>query len=125
MQPTRITDHSETLIDNIFPNIITVDAISGNTTATTSDHLPQIMIVPNIFANPPSNRSNNYERDWSNFHQVHFVLFIHWDGTLKIIKENIDNSTEAFLNRINNLLDWYAPFNEISKCKLNSRLNPG
>ena len=68
LQPTRITDHSETLID-IFSNVITVDAISGNLTAMISDHLPQIMIVPNVFANPPSNRSNIYERDWSNVDQ--------------------------------------------------------
>ena len=63
LQPTRITDHSETLIDNIFSNVITIDAISGNLTATISDHLPQTMIVPNVFANPPSSRSNIYERD--------------------------------------------------------------
>ena len=40
LQPTRITDHSESLIDNIFSNLITVDAISGNLTATISNHLP-------------------------------------------------------------------------------------
>ena len=74
LQPTRITDHSETVIDNIFSNIITVDAISGNLTAMISDHHPQIMIVPNALANPPSDRSNIYERDWSNFDQVNFVL---------------------------------------------------
>ena len=53
LQPIRITDYSETLIDNIFSNVITVDAISDNLTATISDHLPQIMIVPNVFANSP------------------------------------------------------------------------
>ena len=74
MQPTRITDHSETLINNIFSNVTTVDAISGNLTATISDHLPQIMIVPNVFANPTSNRSDIYERDRSNFYKVNFYL---------------------------------------------------
>ena len=86
-------------------NLITVDAISGNPTATISDHLPQITIVPIVFANPPSNRSNTYERDWSNFDQVSFVLdyfSIDWDDTLKINEENIDYSTEVFLNMITN-----------------------
>ena len=113
LQPTRITDHSETLIDNIFSNVITIDAISGNLTATISDHLPQTMIVPNVFANPSSSRSNIYERDWSNFDQFNFVLdyfSIDWDDTLKSSDENIDYSTEAFLNKFNNLLDCYAPF---------------
>ena len=27
LQPTKIADHSETLIDNIFSNVMTVDAI--------------------------------------------------------------------------------------------------
>ena len=121
LQPTRITDHSEILIDNIFSNVITVDAISGNLTAMISDHLSQIMIVPNAFATPPSNRYNIYERDWSNFDQVNFGLnyfSIDWGDTLKIKEGNIDYSTEVFLNKISNLLDCYAPFKRISKYKL-------
>ena len=43
LQSIRITNHSETLIENSFSKVITVDAISGNLTATISDHLPEIM----------------------------------------------------------------------------------
>ena len=39
LQPTRITSHSNTLIDNIFSNVIEPDITSGNLTATISDHL--------------------------------------------------------------------------------------
>ena len=73
-QPTRIRDTSKTLIDNIFSNILIENTISGNLTATISDHLPQLIILPNIFSNPPSNKSNIYERDWSNFVQENFIL---------------------------------------------------
>ena len=69
LQPTRITSHSKTLINNIFTNITLPDSIYGSLTATISDHLPQFLIVPNIFSNPLSNKSNIYERDWSNFDQ--------------------------------------------------------
>ena len=89
------------------------DSRSGNLTATISDHLPQFLIVPNIFSNPPSNKSNIYERDWSNFDQEHFILdyfSIDWNETLKIEERNIDYSTEIFLNKINELLDNFAPF---------------
>ena len=41
LEPTRITSHSNTLIDNIFSSVIDPDIISGNLTATISDHLPQ------------------------------------------------------------------------------------
>ena len=50
--PTRLTSHSKTLIDNIFSNIISPEAISDKLTSTISDHLPQFMVVPNIFSNP-------------------------------------------------------------------------
>ena len=51
LQPTRITDHSETLTVNVFTNALSVDSISGNLTATIFDHLPQSMIVPNVLSN--------------------------------------------------------------------------
>ena len=53
LQSTRLTSHSKTLIDNIFSNIISPEAISGNLTSTISDHLPQFMIVPNVFSKNP------------------------------------------------------------------------
>ena len=53
LQPTQLTFHSKTLIDNIFSNIISPEAISCYSTSTISDHLPQFMIVPNVFSNPP------------------------------------------------------------------------
>ena len=104
LQPTRITSHSKTLIDNIFRNVIFSDSISGNLTATISDHLPQFLIVPNMFSNSPFNKSNIHERDWSNFDQENFILdyfSIDWNETLKIEEQNIDYSTEIFLNKIN------------------------
>ena len=63
LQPTRITSHSNNLIDNIISNIIDPDIISGNLTATISDHLPQLAIIPNMFGNILGNKSNIYERD--------------------------------------------------------------
>ena len=65
LQPTRISSHSKTLIENIFSNVINPD-ISGNLTATISDHLPQFAIISNMFGNIPG-KSNIYERDWSKF----------------------------------------------------------
>ena len=63
LHPTRITSHSKTLIDNIFSNYISHEIISGNITATISDHLPQFSFVPNILSNPSTQKSNFYERD--------------------------------------------------------------
>ena len=52
-QTTRIRDSSKTLIDNNFSNTLIENILSGNLTATIFDHLPQFIILPNIFSNPP------------------------------------------------------------------------
>ena len=45
LEPTRIISNSETLIENIFSNIIFHEMISGNITATISDHLPKFCLL--------------------------------------------------------------------------------
>ena len=74
LQPARITSHSNTLIDNIASNVIEPDIVSGNLTATISDHRPQFAIIPNIFGNISGNKYNIYERDWSKFDRENFIL---------------------------------------------------
>ena len=63
LQSTTITSHSNTLIDNIFSNVIDPDIISGNLIATISDHLPQFSIIPKMFGNISSNKFNIYEKN--------------------------------------------------------------
>ena len=102
------TSHSRTLIDNIFSNVISNDIISGNITALISDHLPQFLISPNTFADPPSNKSNVFERDWSNFEQTNFVLdyfHIDWLTILKHDEKNVNSATNNFLDTINSVLN--------------------
>ena len=107
IQPSRHTSHSRTLIDNIFSNVISKDIISGNITATISDHLPQFLISPNTFADPPSNKSNVFERDWSNFDQEKIVLDyfdIYSLHILKLDEKNLNSATNNFLDTINSVL---------------------
>ena len=74
LQPTRITSHSNTLIDNIFSNAIDPGVTSGNLTATISDHLPQFSIIPNMFGNISGNEFQIYEQYWSKFDRENFIL---------------------------------------------------
>ena len=86
LQPTRITSHSNSLIDNIFSNVIDPDIISSNLNATISDHLCQFAIIP-MFGNIPSNKCNIYERNWSKFDRENFILdyfAVDWEDLLKI-----------------------------------------
>ena len=127
LQPTRITSHSNTLIDNIFSSVINPDIISGNLTATISDHLPQFAIIPNMFGNISGNKSNIYVRDWSKFDRENFILdyfSADWEDLLKIDECNVDNSTKIYLDKINMLLDTYAPLKKINKYKLKFKSKP-
>ena len=127
LQPIRINSHSNTLIDNIFSNVNDPDIISGNLTATISDHLPQFSIIPHMFGNIPGNKSNIYERDWSKFDQENFILdyfSVDWEDLLKINELNADNSTKIYLDKINILLDTYAPLKKINKYKLKFKSKP-
>ena len=74
VQPTRITCHSKTLIDNIFSNYISQDIVSGNLTATSSDHLPQFLVAPHNFSNVPNRKTNIFEHDWSELNREEFIL---------------------------------------------------
>ena len=112
LQPTRITSHSNILIDNIFSSVIDPDIISGNLTATISDHLPQFAIIPNMFGNISGNKSNIYETDWSKLDRKNFFLYdfsVDWEDLLKIDELNVENLTKIYLDKINMLLDTYAP----------------
>ena len=57
LQPTEITSHSNTLINNMFSIVIDPEIMSGNLTATLSDHLPQFSSISNMFYNISGNRS--------------------------------------------------------------------
>ena len=121
LQPTRLTSHSKTLIDNIFSNIISPEAISGNLTSTIFDHLPQLMFVPNLFSNPSSNKANIFEGDWTKVDQENFILdylSIDWNAALKLDEQNVNYSTGSFLNEINLFLRNYTSLKKMNKYKL-------
>ena len=48
LPPTRLASHCNTRIDNIFCNLTSHDVISGNITATISDHLHQFLTAPDV-----------------------------------------------------------------------------
>ena len=47
LQPTRVTDNSATVIDNIFSNN-TEHALSGSILSRISDHFPQCLVMTKV-----------------------------------------------------------------------------
>ena len=90
--------------------------LSGNLTTTISDHLPQFSIIPKMFDNSLGNKSNIYERDWFKFDRENFILVyfpVEWEDLLKMDELNADKLTKKFLDKINMLLDTYAPLKRV------------
>ena len=66
--PTRITNSSQTLIDNIFISPHSFRSFSGNFLTGISDHLSQFVILENsldTFSQP-----NKTYKDWKNFDSI-------------------------------------------------------
>ena len=112
LHSTIITSHSKIVIDNIFSNFIFAEIISGNITGTISDHLPQFTFVPNILSNLSAQKSNYYERDWSKFKQENFIIDCFdkdWADLLQTDQQNVNLSTDSFLDNRNPVLGVHAP----------------
>ena len=68
IQPTRITDHTATLIDHIYFNLIEHATISGN---LISDHLPNFFIINNLIHT--SFKQDIYRRGYSNYNEENLI----------------------------------------------------
>lgn len=112
LAPTRITNKSKTLIDNIFSNIVNENVISGNLTVSISDHLPQFFITFNNGQTKNKKTDEITFRDFSNFNGEQFIndlSKIPWKDLIKEDSNDPDLSLDIFLCKVNELLDQCAP----------------
>ena len=72
LHPTRISDTSSTIIDNIYINNATESNIcGGNILSLISDHIAQLAI---LYDNAPDYKaSSHYVYDYKNFSEDHFL----------------------------------------------------
>ena len=66
-------------------------------------------------------------KDWSKFDGENFILdyfSVESKDLLKIDELNADKSTKKFLDKINMLLDTYAPLKRVKKYKLKFKSKP-
>ena len=107
--PTRISNSSSTLIDNIFWNVTFItNIISGNFTSTVSDHLPQVAITEDFFLQIHQNLNQLYSLSTllKDYKQQYYTDFFKsdnddikkpWKGIKSIIsmknKRNNDSAT--------------------------------
>nr|XP_047144679.1 uncharacterized protein LOC124818178 [Hydra vulgaris] len=125
--PTRITNHSKTLIDNIFSNATSTNIFAGNFTSTISDHLPQFLIHPLYRTKINSRKSCIFRR---NLKQINCVELcsdfskISWINVINVNEGKTNKSFEEFFSSFNSLLDKHAPLKKVSNRCLSRGLKP-
>ena len=119
--PTRVTNHSETLIDNIFVNTQKYSIKSGNILSGISDHLPQFAIFE---TNKVNQRSEKVYRDWRLLDEQAFIddfKSINWKNVLKLEHLDPDISFNGFFDTLDALIDKHIPLKRLSKKKSSNK----
>ena len=122
--PTRVHEHSASVIDNIFTNSTVSKIICGNILTQISDHYPQFLILRNtkIF----QHKSIVMKYDYSNFNQDEFIDdFQQMDFSyLESSKPNAELNYNRFLNDITELVNKNAPIIKCTKGEIKLRNKP-
>ena len=71
LHPTRVTDHSATIIDNIFLNNCELDTLCGNLLSQISDQFPQFLIIKNVTVD--YRNCSLFQYDYSKFNEQSFI----------------------------------------------------
>ena len=96
--PTRLTDRSYTIIDNIMNNVTTEDAISGNIINIISDHLGQFLILP-YHSITSSSKREILQRNFKKFSKNNLsdLKKINWESLFPQDKQDVSLSYQLFL----------------------------
>ena len=74
-----------------------------------------------MFDNISGNKCNIYEQNLSKFYLKNVILdyfSVHWEGLLKTNELNADNSSRMYSDKVDMLLDTYAPLKRVDKYKM-------
>ena len=72
LHPTRVTDHSSTVIDNILSNVNEYGTITGNIINQIADHFAQFLLLKRININHKN--TNFYQYNYSDFNKENSKL---------------------------------------------------
>ena len=110
-KPTRITDHSATLIDHIYTNVPQKVVESGICLAGITDHLPIFCTVDNKF---PTYHGLRYFRDFSRFKDELFINDLNNLNFNNLVSSDVNQSMNNIHKALTKITDKYAPLKKIS-----------
>ena len=122
-KPTRLTDHSSTLIDHIYTNAPIENTTSGIALADISDNLPICCIC-----NAPTSKNKHitYYRDYSNFCKEQYladISQINWPD-LYSTSTDLHEITCACMNKVKDIVNKHAPLKKATNSKMKQLNKP-
>ena len=124
LQPTRITERSATLIDNIFANISSYSSISGNLITKIADHLPQFLIVENLKIN--YRFLHNHKYDFTDFNEIKFINdfgMTYW-SFLSYNNYDTNRKCDIFYDTVSSCVNKYIHRRKLSKKEVSFSSKP-
>ena len=123
-KPTRITNHSKTLIDHIYVNMPTHQMLSGIALFDISDHLPIFCVI-----SMTSKKLNEkvFYRDYKQFNKEDYLqdlTRIDWNAKLNNVNNNINETTNDVIKTIEEISNKHAPVKEVPRSKLKQFTKP-
>ena len=124
LHPTRVTDHSSAVIDNIFSNVTDFDTVSGNIINQIADHFAQFLILKKIHIEYKN--TTFYRHDYSSFQMKNFVddfSNLIWDK-LKDPCEDVNAIFTFFHDQLSKCVRRLVPLAKVSQKALFFRNKP-
>ena len=121
LQPTRVTENSPTVIDNIFSNNIEDEIFSGNILITFSGHFSQFTSVSREKID--LKKLNILQRDYSSFSSESFrndVSIQNW----KYSSNNVDDSFRDFYHKLEGCVNRHAPMKKLTPREIKIKNKP-
>ena len=124
LHPTQVTDHSETVIDNIFSNNTSHEIISGNIISQISDHFPQFTILNHVTINY---KTCSYAKcDLSNSDEQKFINGLAGLDTdfLQDTNHSLNSKFGIFFQTVSDYVDKHALLKTMNKKDLKLQSKP-
>ena len=123
LQPTRVTDYSATVIDNIFTNETDFETVNGDILNQIADHFSQFLILRKLSVTHKDVAF--YQYDYSNFDKDKFTADfskINWHEESH--SSNVSEKFFNFHNRVSNCVKQHVPLVKLSRKKISLRSKP-
>ena len=124
IHPTRVSDYSSTIIDNIFSSVCNLDTKSGKILTQIADHFYQFLIVKKVeFGNKTM---SHYQHDYSKFDQDKFLADFN-NIDFKYLDDNqsdVNVKFNRFLASLDAIVKKHAPLKKLIRNELNLQNKP-